>query len=661
MRVAGTVIWATDLVENSSTSGGKGKPKTTTYNYSANFAVAVSSTPILELGRIWADGNLLRGSAGDLKVEGKLRVYPGKGDEAVDPLIAADKGEIAPAFRDCAYVVFENLQLADFGNRIPALTFEIFADAQPEVFLSKVVPGIAEPHGRGSLPHTLGFADEGGALGATLSALERIFPLICRTSADGLELFLVEGKSSEVTTLPERIVAQEAGGADQRYKTRADTIDREPLALRYYDKGRDYQPGVQRTIGRRPSGLETLVDLPATLSAEGAKALANGNANRARWHHERMSWRIAELDPSIGLGSLVRAPGYPGTWMIDSWEWDDEGIELGLERVVSSDISMAGSDGGTAIPPIDAAVGQTRLHVFELPPSNVAQALRLGIFAAASSTSANWNGAALYREQGSAMHNFGSVGRERCVLGTLAEPLLAASPLTFQPDAKIAVNVIADDLGFEGTDISGLAAGANRLLIGGEIVQFLSAVRQGAAQWELSGLLRGRAGTEERSLHEHAAGSRVILLDDKLTDLPDAGLIADPDLRIGAIGRGDEEAVFAELTNPGLSRRPLCPIHPRLISHADGSIELCWTRRARGQWQWDYGEDVPLVEQIEKYLVGYGSLANPGLVFSTGQARIAFSATQRDAIVSEHGPADLWVRQIGTYSHSEALWLTRFN
>ena len=44
------------------------------------------------------------------------------------PLIAASEGASGcPAFRGIAYVVFENLQLGDFGNRIPALTFEIFA------------------------------------------------------------------------------------------------------------------------------------------------------------------------------------------------------------------------------------------------------------------------------------------------------------------------------------------------------------------------------------------------------------------------------------------------------------------------------------------------------------------------------------------------------
>ena len=45
MRAAGTVIWATDLVEHRSSSGGKGQPKTVRYSYSASFAVALSARP----------------------------------------------------------------------------------------------------------------------------------------------------------------------------------------------------------------------------------------------------------------------------------------------------------------------------------------------------------------------------------------------------------------------------------------------------------------------------------------------------------------------------------------------------------------------------------------------------------------------------------------
>lgn len=53
LRVAGTVIWATDLVEAQHRSGGgKGQPKSTSYSYSASFAVALSGRPIRAVHRI---------------------------------------------------------------------------------------------------------------------------------------------------------------------------------------------------------------------------------------------------------------------------------------------------------------------------------------------------------------------------------------------------------------------------------------------------------------------------------------------------------------------------------------------------------------------------------------------------------------------------------
>jgi hypothetical protein len=132
MRVAGTVIWSTDLKEERSNSGGgKGQPRTVNYSYSASFAVALSSRPISGVRRIWADGKLLRGEAGDFKSRTGFRFYPGSEGQSVDPLIASVEGAgLAPAHRGIAYAVFQDFQLADYGNRIPSLTFEIEADAQ---------------------------------------------------------------------------------------------------------------------------------------------------------------------------------------------------------------------------------------------------------------------------------------------------------------------------------------------------------------------------------------------------------------------------------------------------------------------------------------------------------------------------------------------------
>ncbi|MGV6812475.1 MAG: baseplate multidomain protein megatron [Brevirhabdus sp.] len=128
-RVPGQVIWASDFVEATSTSGGgKGapQPKVTQYSYSVSLALGLCAGEILRVGRVWADGQEI--SPGDLN----MRVY--KGDEAQqpDPKIEAIEGSGAvPAYRGLAYVVLEDLQLGPFGNRVPQLSFEVIRPAQP--------------------------------------------------------------------------------------------------------------------------------------------------------------------------------------------------------------------------------------------------------------------------------------------------------------------------------------------------------------------------------------------------------------------------------------------------------------------------------------------------------------------------------------------------
>lgn len=131
-RLSGQVIWATNLEEVVNTSsqttrtgGGKGMgggstvtTTTTTYSYFANLAVALSDGPIGASLRVWADGK-------PLDLAGlTMRSYDGSATQTPDPLIVAKEGD-APAYRGVAYVVFERLPLAAFGNRIPQLSFEV--------------------------------------------------------------------------------------------------------------------------------------------------------------------------------------------------------------------------------------------------------------------------------------------------------------------------------------------------------------------------------------------------------------------------------------------------------------------------------------------------------------------------------------------------------
>ncbi len=124
MKVGGNIIWATDFREESSTStqggkgGGGGGVEVTEYRYFASFAVALCEGPISGIGRIWADGKLF-----DVP-NAVYRVYTGTEDQEPDPHIEAKTGP-SPAYRGTAYVVFEDLPLERFGNRLPQLSFEV--------------------------------------------------------------------------------------------------------------------------------------------------------------------------------------------------------------------------------------------------------------------------------------------------------------------------------------------------------------------------------------------------------------------------------------------------------------------------------------------------------------------------------------------------------
>ena len=660
MRTAGTVIWATDLVESSNTEGGKGQPSTTTYSYSVSFAVALSSTPIARLGRIWADGNLLRGANEDLKVGGTLRTYLGAGDDAIDPLIAADKGGEAPAFRDCAYVVFEDLQLADYGNRIPALTFEIFAESDQQVTLGQIVPQALPSAQSQPFEHARGFADEGGAVISSLAAIDQVTPLYCVTNGDGFGLSSTPVQPVQVPTLPEQLAAIDDSEGEERTKQRGDDPANAPLAVRYYDEQRDYQPGVQRAIGIRPSGRENMVDLPATMTADGARQLANANAQRSRWQHERITWRVAELDPTIRPGSVVRLPDAPGRWIVTSWEWFDRGIELVLERASPSIGTPLASEAGQLIPPTDLPLGPTSLQFHELPSDGRGDLSQPLLFAAATAEYVTWRGAALFAEQGSTLLPIGSAGARRAVAGTLASELTPSSSLLFEPEASLIVELVGEDQSFEPTDLGGLAAGLNRLIVGTEILQFAQVENLGERTWRLSGLLRGRAGTEPAATIAHPVGTPIALLDDRLTSLDATQLSSDPTSRIAAIGRGDQTPVFATLQNAGVSRRPLTPVHPRLRVNSAEDWHICWTRRARGQWLWEDRVEVPLVEEQEAYLVGFGSVTAPFATWQVAAPEITFSLSDRSTLVGQYGGGPVWVRQVGTFDQSLALHIADF-
>lgn len=663
MRVAGSIVWATDLVEHKDRQGGgKGSPSVTTYNYSASFAVALSSRPLARIGRIWADGNLLRGAADDLKVGGKLRFYAGHGDQTPDPLLAAaEAGGRCPAYRGLAYAVFENLQLSDYGNRIPALTFEVFAD-DADISVADLVAGVVDNiDAQLPLSGIVGISNE-GPLGDLLSQIDPVFPFDCDVAGDVLTLRPDGADAPLVLREAALATADDGFGAESGFaRKRLPAANNPKEILRYYDVDREYQPGLQRASGRPQPGQPASIELPAALTASVARGLIDTAARRAGWARQTMSWRTAEIDPDVRPGSLVRIPGQPGVWRVNDWEWRANGVEFGLWRAPGSG-GYAGSalatDSGRAAPPIDAPTGPTSLTAFELPWDGSGAGDLPAVFAAASSEASGWSGSALYLDQGDGqLQPLGNSTRVRCTTGHAATALEAGSPHLFDRTNAVTIALLGDDMVLTDATVRQLAMGANRALLGSELVQFTRATPLGDGQWRLEGLLRGRGGTES-AIAGHAIGEPFVLLDRTPVALDGAAIGHNPAATILAIGLGDSDPAAAPIGCRGLTQRPLFPVHPRMDVDADGSLTLRWTRRSRGVWTWLDGVEAPLHEQAESYDVIVGSISAPLARWTTANAFLRIDSAQL-AFLHAAAPGEaVIVRQRGSYAVSEPLLLT---
>lgn len=659
MRVAGTIVWATNLQENREvTGGGKGRPSVTSFTYTVSLAVALSSRPIAGIGRIWADGNLLRGSAGDLKTGGALRIYRGVGDQPPDPLIASDRGLDCPAFRGLAYCVFEDLHLGDFGNRIPALTFEVFADPG-DVRISDLAGPLDRVTAAGELPGLRGHADQGGPVSATLQNLADLFPLACDGSGAALAITLPPALGADAVILPEPAIDATKDGFGQatgRLQRRAADRLAAPSALRYYDIDRDYQAGLQRTEGRaRPEG-EIALEIPGVFEAQTARDLINGARERGTWARETLSWRLAEIDPALRPGATVSLPGHTGTWRIATWEWRETGIELELHRLPPLALRQTPAHGGEALPATDLAAAPTLLAAFGLPWDGTGSGDQAECHVAASAMSPGWRGAALFDVQpDGALAAAGRTGTRRAVTGTAATALPPSAGVLAAPQQALEIDIAGADLLLASAGPHGLAAGENRALLGDEIIQFARAEKIDAARWRLTGLLRGRGGTEQAAALGQPSGAQFVLLDDAVVRIDKT--LATPTPRVAAIGLADPEPVVAEVSAPDRARTPLCPVHGGAELTAQG-LHLTWCRRARGSWVWLDQVDCPINEQSERYLVGLGSPAAPAVSWDCAVPELVIDASQLATLSQAHPGAAIWVRQVGTHALSPPLLLS---
>lgn len=666
MRVAGTVIWSTDLIESTKKqSNGKGRGSTTVYSYRVSFAVALSSRRILNVGRIWAEGNLLRGNAGDFKTATGFRFHNGDEDQLPDPLIAAAEGPAnCPAYRGIAYAVFEDFELADYGNRIPSLSFELFVDAGGQTIAVPLTDLLGTARATGAPVPIAGYAVAGATRAEAIAPLLKLVPVDRAPGADGWTI------GDDVSAAPQPL--REA--ADDRAPARATTIFPASasvpthVVVSHYDPARDHQIGAQRARiagGEAAGGRIEQVDLPAAMAATDAKALAGRLAGEAASRARRRTW-------PAGFAALACPPGTrvmrPGTGSIDRvQERQIEGavvrLTLAEERLPAPPLAgpMAADPGRVALP-VDRAVGETVAHLFDLPSFDGA-GTRSHLVVAAAGSGEGWRGAALSVRPatGAAASAAGAV-RPVSVLGQIiaVDPVAPGPRLTtlFDRNGSLIVRLLRPDMVLANASDADVLAGANLAAAGQEVIQFGHAEPLGEGIWRLTDLLRGRAGTED-VVAVTGIGDGFTLIDDPALASIESTAFApvQPGGAIELIGVADADVVSLPITGVGRAQRPLSPVHGSAAWSADGGMTLSWIRRSRAGFAWIDGRDAPLDEREERYRIRWsagpvtGAADVTASVHGLSPAQVAACAAAADSLTVQ-------VEQLGEAGESPALIFT---
>ncbi len=643
MRVAGTVVWSTDLEESSELAGdGKNEPERVVYSYSASFAVALSCREAASVARIWADGKLIRGAAGDLKVGGEFRFLNGSERQAVDPLIATLEGiGTTPAYRGLALAVFEDLMLGDFGNRIPSLTFELVADTDAigiGAVLADASEGVMDC---ADARPVAGYALYGQDMESAVAPLVEAFAV--DLTDDG------ERFGAPTATVAREFARDAMGAASDGAGTVAVERSLLPaagiptaLTMTYYDPSRDYQAGQARASFPSVSRARRSIALPCVLDAGAAKAMADTLLSRAWALRDRLTLRLGPEYLDLVPGDLVRPDGVAGDWIVDTVEIERMVVTASLRPAWRSAGTRI-ADPGRPMPQPDVVALPTRLALFDLSDVGGESAVP-SLQLAAASPSGAYRAVPILISVGGA-ESAGQTAASEAVLGTSTTELVAGQSAVIDTLAAVEVTLANPDQWLQSCDDAALVAGTNLAVIGDELIQFGNAEAIGPGRFRLSRLLRGRRGSEW-AMAGHVAGEPFLLIDARaMTAVAGSAATIGSAVTVTAYGPGNDgqEPVVSRLLQ-GEATRPLAPAQVGGVVRADGALELSWTYRSRRGFAWIDAVDVPVDADFAGYRITL-TRGSGAADYSISENALLVSSTELAGLGS--GPVTIAVRQAG--------------
>jgi len=380
-------------------------------------------------------------------------------------------------------------------------------------------------------------------------------------------------------------------------------------SLRFLDPLAEYQSSSVRSTRLGAAGSRRQdISFPGVLEKGQAEALLDDWMKRAWYQREAATFSVAQPQPGIVPGAIVRVPqsGNASEFLVTQ-------VEDGLVRKVATRqiVRNAPTPWRPSIPKgvstPQAMFGQPHALFLDLPmaagESGPQAQFRIAIW------QKPWRSQALFVSPEETGFSFRTSIGKAATLGRLVAALQPGFTGRIDRSVSILIELFATQVA--SVSFSQLLNGANAAAIRSacgawEVVQFAAAEEISPEIWRLSGLLRGQAGTDDAMAAGASIGADFVMLDDAVRP---AGLLESEkglllNWRVGPSGTDLSDVHFVTRAEIGGVRAllPLSPAHLR-ASRIGGDLKLSWIRRGRidaDKWE---GSDIPLGEEREEYRV----------------------------------------------------------
>jgi len=459
---------------------------------------------------------------------------------------------------------------------------------------------------------TLDIGDVGGVLTGyvidrPMRVRDALAPLASAFAFDGSERdglpTLVGRDRAVVKTLGEDDLAWPD---DHMARSAARTLEAPPdvVRLRFIDETADYQTGAL-TVRRDPAGAgdTSVIDLPMVMAAPQAEQIARRTLARSLAVRDE---GVAYLSPLAALelesGDVIEMEEVDGRWRVVRLDLD-ETPRAHIEACEPAEAPSATLPDWTPAPPVEPAAPPV-LYLMDLPPLSGSEQDARPVVAAAADP---WRSMDVFAGTSVSALTVRARASQSAGVGETLSSLPPGPLHRFDEATRLSVRV--EGVLLQSADEDAVLSGANALVVftpagEWEIIQFRTATATGDDEWELSGLLRGQAGSDP-AMVTTPAGAAVVVLGESLerADVSQGERGLPLIWRAAPAGGPPSGPAMTEtaFTWTALALRPWSPAHLKLTPES-GGLSFSWIRRARLYGDsWD-GEP-PLGEETELYRV----------------------------------------------------------